>query len=105
MSQTQEQILSTALYHLDKALSHAAAGLSEEIVLDACALRLVAMVDACSKLAPEELLHLFGRDWPLMRGMRNRIMHGYAVVSAEVLRQTIEEELPLVREKILRSLG
>lgn len=104
MSQTDREVLATALFHLQKAESHAAHGLADEIVIDACALRLIAMLDALTRLPDASLINIFSDEWPLMRGMRNRLVHGYATVDQRIIEATIREELPQMRRVIEHEL-
>ena len=80
MSRAENEVLSTALFHLDDVERYAERDLSDEAVLDAIALRLAAMVDALSQLPAEVLDTMFGATWKAMRGMRNRIAHGYHAI-------------------------
>lgn len=43
---------------------------------------------------------LFGIDWPLMWGMRNRIAHGYLLVDTAIVRQTLAQDVPTIIERI-----
>lgn len=105
MRRTKREILTTALFHLDKVEQQAAHGLTEELVIDACALRLIALLDSLSGLPHTSLTALFPENWALMRGMRNRLVHGYATVDTSVIEVTIREELPHLRRVIERELA
>lgn len=59
MSRTKQEILTTALFHLAKVEQHAVHGLAEELVIDACALRMIAMLDSLSTLPHASLTTLF----------------------------------------------
>lgn len=86
--------------HLDFLERYALMDLEQDVVVDAIGLRLAAMIDSLGGL-PSEVLHsMFGEDWPAMRGMRNRIAHGYHLVAPDVLRITVLHELPGVRQAI-----
>ena len=37
---------------------------------------------------------MFGDAWPLMWGMRNRIAHGYLLVDTDIVRRTLEHDIP-----------
>lgn len=104
MKRTEQEVLATALFHLNKVEDHANHGLAEELVVDACALRLIAMLDALSKLSETLLTRIFRSDWALMRGMRNRLVHGYATIDKRIIEATIREELPELRRIIEREL-
>lgn len=98
-------MLTTALFHLGKVEDHATHDLTEELVIDACALRLIAMLDSLSTLPPATLAKLFHDDWTLMRGMRNRLVHGYATTDRNVIEATIRDELPHLRRVIEGELN
>lgn len=105
MSRTEPELLRTALLHLDFIDEYASMDLEQSVVVDAIALRLAGMIDALSGLPAPVLDDLFGEDWSAMQGLRNRIAHGYHLVAPEVLRITVIEELPDVREIIESRLG
>ena len=44
-----------------------------------------------SKTRQKQLSHI---SWPLIIGMRNRLIHGYDAVDLDIVWQTITEELP-----------
>lgn len=105
MSRTEEEILASALLHLDYVERYAARDLTDEAIVDAIALRLAAMVDALTGLHSDVLDAMFGPTWKAMRGMRNRIAHGYQSVDAAVIRLTATEEMPRVRALIEARLS
>ena len=74
-------------------------------MIDACALRLIAMLDPLSALPHASLTTLFPENWALMRDMRNRLVHGYATVDTCVIEVTIRAELPHLRRVIERELA
>ncbi len=100
MSRTVPELLAEALLHLRKAKEYGKRELGDEVVIDAIALRLAAMIDALNRLPEETLMECSGDTWQLMRGMRNRIVDGYMTVDAAVIRLTVEEELPSIEESI-----
>ena len=57
----------------------------DQLVIDAICMRLSAAIEALSQVDDQTRDALFGSDWPLMWGMRNRIAHGYASVDHERL--------------------
>ena len=98
MNEARElRVLELALSHLEIARSHAASDHSDAVVTDAVALRLAA-VDALANLSDDTRALATQGQWDLMRGMRNRIVHGYATVSPDVVRATVDREVdPLIR--------
>lgn len=49
-----------------------------------------------ARLDPDIRARIFGEDWALMWGTRNRIAHGYALVSVEIVRRTVVVDLPAI---------
>lgn len=104
MKQTEQELLVEALVHLEKTRQHAKHDLSDALVQDAV-LRLVAMLDALGRLSEITREHCFGDDWPAMRGMRNRIVHGYMTVDPEVIRLTVRNDLVEIERRVKAVLG
>jgi uncharacterized protein with HEPN domain len=91
------ELLEVALAHLEIAQRHAELDLDAQVVTDAIALRLAAAVEAIGRLDAGLRDQVADDHWERMRGMRNRIAHGYASVSVSMVRATVERELaPLV---------
>jgi uncharacterized protein with HEPN domain len=63
-------------------------------VIDAICMRLSAGVEALARLDIETRDRLFGDAWPLMCGMRNRVAHGYLLVDTDIVRRTLEHDVP-----------
>ncbi len=57
-------------------------------------MRLSAAIEALQRGAPKLTTELFGSEWTVIWGMRNRIAHGYAWIDLETLRVTLEKDLP-----------
>ena len=93
---TTAEIIAEALEHFDIAISHSQRDLSDQIVIDAVAMRLSAGVEALGALDPDTRTRLLGDQWPRMRGMRNRIAHGYGFIDDTIVRQTVLVNLPTV---------
>ncbi|MFC4725066.1 DUF86 domain-containing protein [Glycocaulis abyssi] len=60
--------------------------------------------EAAGKLSPETLSALPDLPWPDIRGMRNRIVHGYFGIDMEAVWRTASEDLPEL-ETAIRSSG
>lgn len=103
MSRSDEELVRDALDHINVLKRHLTRGdLSDETVSDAVSLRLAAAIEAISGTTLEFRDRHFGDDWNIIWATRNRIAHGYASIDLELVRATIEQDLP-VFEKRLRS--
>lgn len=100
MSRTIHELLDEALLHFSFIDRYAQLDLEDSLVLDAIALRLSAAIDSLNRIPAEEKKELFGDTWILMYGMRNRIAHGYAMIDSEMVKATVQLELPEIVEKI-----
>lgn len=104
MSRTPEELLAEAVVHLDAMHRHLERGsISDETVADAVSMRLAAAIESLHRGAPGLTTDLFGNEWPVIWGMRNRIVHGYAWIDIETVRATVKDDLPAF-EAILRML-
>lgn len=104
MTRSDGERLADALLHLDHIERYSAMDMRESVVVDAIALRLAAMIESLSAVSASTIEEMFGVDWPAMKGLRNRIAHGYLTVDAVVLRITVRDELPHLRKIIERRL-
>lgn len=105
MSRQPDEILRDALAHFEIVLAYAEHDLDDQIVIDAICMRLSAGVEALATLERNVRDRLFGADWPLMWGMRNRIAHGYLLVDAAIVRQTLAQDIPKIIDRIQDRLG
>jgi len=56
-------------------------------------MRLAAAIEDASRIGPESRERAFGEKWPAMWSTRNRITHGYAFVSRDVVMATVDKDL------------
>jgi len=63
-------------------------------------MRLSAGIEALAALDPTTREEIFAEAWPLMWGMRNRIAHGYLLVDASIIRQTVTHDVPSIMSRI-----
>jgi uncharacterized protein with HEPN domain len=56
-------------------------------------MRLAAAIEDASRIGAEPRALAFGEKWPAMWSTRNRITHGYAFVSRDVVLATVERDL------------
>jgi uncharacterized protein with HEPN domain len=96
VSRSVVEVLSEAVQHLEALQGYAGRGLDDQLVIDAICMRLSAAIEVLARLEPDVRERLFGQDWPLMWGMRNRIAHGYLLVDSAIIRQTIAVDVPLI---------
>ncbi len=105
MTRTVDELLREALAHFEIMLAHARNDTMDQLVIDAVCLRLSAGLEVLSRLDPDLRHELFGDEWPMMWGMRNRIAHGYLLVDEAIVRRTLDADMPVVLERISRVLG
>ena len=105
MSREPDEILRDALAHFETMLTYAEHDLDDQLVIDAICMRLSAGIEALATLRPDVRERLFGDDWPLMWGMRNRIAHGYLLVDTTIVRQTLTQDIPSITARIQDRLG
>jgi len=93
-----------ALTHLEMAQAYGEQYLDDQLVIDAVCMRLSAAIETLAALDQPKLDELFGADWPLMWGMRNRIAHGYLLVDADIIRETLRSDVPKIAERIRSAI-
>ncbi len=97
MSRSDQEILRDALAHLQLLSTYAAnRDVDDQVVIDAMCMRLSAGIEVLARLDAKERDRLFGDDWLVMWGMRNRIAHGYLLVNAAIIRATVTDDLPSI---------
>lgn len=64
------------------------------------------IIGEASKNIPQEIKKQYSQiPWASMKGIRNKLIHEYFGVNFEILWKTIKEDLPPLKEKILKILG
>jgi uncharacterized protein with HEPN domain len=99
-----DRALRDALTHFHRLQAYAEKDLDDQLVVDAICLRLSAGIEALARMELAELERLFGDDWSEMWGMRNRIAHGYLLINADIVRQTIQDDIPQIVATITAEL-
>ena len=94
MTRTPEEALREAQTHFALMVQHAQGNLDHQLVIDAICMRLSAGVEALARLDTATRDRLFGDAWTLMWGIRNRIAHGYLLVDTDIVRRTLEHDIP-----------
>lgn len=106
MSRTIDELLREAPLHFDVASRYGRAGESDgQMALDAMTMRLFAGLEALTQLPDDVADRLFRDQWPDMRGLRNRIAHGYGAMNLTRVRATVAEDLPDAVAAIVRELN
>lgn len=104
MSRDTTEILGDALSHFDRMRAHPSHDLGDQLVIDAVCMRLSAGIETLATVDPAVRADLFGDDWRLMWGMRNRIAHGYLLVDSSIIRQTVNHDIPGIVVRISHYL-
>lgn len=105
MTRTRDEVLRDALAHLTTTERYATRDLDDQLVIDAICMRLSAGIETLATLDTADRENLFGDTWPLMWGMRNRIAHGYLLVDSAIIRQTLQDDVPEILDRIRRKLS
>ena len=105
MSRTPRELLVEALVHFRIASDYAGVGDLDQLAVDAISMRISAGIEVLARLGTQECDRVFGEDWALMWGMRNRIAHGYLLVDPEIVRRTTQVDLPEIVRRINGELG
>jgi len=105
VSRSLHELLGEALTHFEMAVGYASAEDLPQVVVDATSLRISAGIEVLNRVDPSIRTRMFGDNWQLMWGMRNRIAHGYLLVDADIIRQTVSTDLPTIIEAIRQALA
>ena len=105
MNRTPEELLGEALHHFGTMLGYADHDLDDQLAIDAICMRLSAGLEVLNRLDHDVRDRLFGDKWTAMWGMRNRITHGYLLVSAPIIRRTLEADIPDLVEQIEQRIA
>lgn len=103
-SRSAREILTEALTHLELAQQHANADVDDQLTVDAICMRLSAGIESLSRLDHTARETFFGKGWPAMWGMRNRIAHGYLLIDTDIVRSTLERDVPGIINRIRNAL-
>jgi uncharacterized protein with HEPN domain len=80
--------------------------LKRDRMLQLALVRLVEIVgEAATQVSEEGQQRHPSIPWPQVRGMRNRLVHGYDKIDLDVLWDTIEYDLPPLIAELRRILG
>ncbi|VTR77574.1 HepT-like ribonuclease domain-containing protein [Cellulomonas hominis] len=102
MTRTTADLVAEALEHVDALRKHVAVlGLDHQAGFDAVCLRLAVAIDCIAQLPPVLRDTVCGGSWPSVRATRNRIVHGYFTVDAEVVRMAVDRDVGPLRARLL----
>ena len=105
MTRSTLELLREALVHLELADTYAGNNNMDQLIIDAICMRLSAGIEVLARIDSPLRTNLFGDNWQIMWGMRNRIAHGYLLVSSDMVRQTVEVDLPDIIRMIRREIS
>lgn len=103
MKRTDSELAAEALFHLEVIRRHLQLpAVDHELIADAVSLRLASVVETLARMSEPVREELFGTEWAQMRGLRNRIAHGYFDIDYKVVLATAQDRLPAI-ERSLRE--
>lgn len=105
MTRSTQELLREALVHMELAKTYAGNKDLDQLVIDAICMRLSAGIEVLARIDSPLRNSLFGNSWQFMWGMRNRIAHGYLLVDSDIVRQTVEVDLPDIIRMIRREIS
>jgi uncharacterized protein with HEPN domain len=94
VSRRPQDALTDALTHLRLVTDYAHGDLTSQLTIDAICMRLSAGIEALATIDAPIRDDLFGRQWPQMWGLRNRIAHGYLLINTDILTATLQRDVP-----------
>ena len=83
---------------------HAQGDLTDQLVIDAICMRLSAGIEALGRLEEYKAGPTVRRCLADHLGMRNRIAHGYLLVDTDIVRRTVEHDIPPILTSIEAEL-
>lgn len=108
MKKTDAQLLSVILSDIDrlilltKDLSYSDFA-SSFTLSDCCCFRLIQISENVRRLSPEFFFEHPGVPLRAIIGLRNRAVHDYGHVNLQIIYRTVKEELPRLKEALVRS--
>ncbi len=71
-----------------------------DLLIDSIMFRIVQVAENSAKLSEAFRLSHPGIPWTAVRGMRNRIVHNYGVVSMTIVYDTVINHIPVMYERL-----
>lgn len=106
MTRTNTELARDALEHFAVLRRHVERrDLADETVADAVSMRLSAAIEALSQTDESFRTRVLGSEWRVMWATRNRIAHGYAHIDLEMIRSTVEHDVPEVERRLRAEIS
>lgn len=106
MSRSDEDRLDDIANAIAAIRSHLQRGsLSDDLVMDAVAMRLLELGEAVKGLSPELTAAEPDVDWTGAAGMRDFLAHRYFATRPDIVQRTIDERLPGLDAAVARMLA
>lgn len=106
MTRNNSELARDALEHFAVLRRHLERGdLADETIADAVSMRLSAAIEALSRTGESFRTRVLGSEWRVMWATRNRIAHGYAHVDLEMIRSTVEHDIPEVERRLRAEIA
>jgi uncharacterized protein with HEPN domain len=106
VTRSDTELIHETLEHLAALHRHIKRGdVADETVADAVSLRLSAAIETRSQTSDPFRERVFGSDWRAMWATRNRIAHGYIHIDLELIRTTVERDIPMVERRLRAEIG
>lgn len=104
MTRSADETLRVALFHFEAAHEYTNLDMTSQAIVDGIAMRIAAGIDCLNRLDEGQASRLFDA-WDDMRGMRNRIVHGYFTLDTAIVKKAAMHELPEVIATITAQLS
>jgi uncharacterized protein with HEPN domain len=103
MTRTDSQRIEISLKHIRILEGHLErkGTVDDDLLFDAVCMQLSSAIEAANGISPERRETVFGRDWTLIKAMRNAIAHDYMFVDRKLVKATVELEVPEFRASLL----
>jgi uncharacterized protein with HEPN domain len=76
--------------------------ISDGLIFDAIRVRLIEIGEAVKQVTPELLETEPNVPWQSVAGMRDRLTHHYFDTSHAILQRTIDEDIPVLKDSLVR---
>ncbi len=90
---------------IERFLENKKQALDQEMIDDAIVRNLQIMAESTQKLSSQIKLNVQDIPWREISDFRNKLVHDYLGIDLEMIYDVIENELPLLKQKILEILN